>query len=140
MQSIALPVEMGLENKVVQLYVGNTPILVCAPAKEGERENFHRDILWGVLNELRLPFMTIDFSEDKTFKLGPNKQSNSYQVVGMGYCKMEQGKYKFYGISKNYNIGINEEHLRSISGICSLILEKVDNHFILYSNQLTFLS
>lgn len=114
LSDLVLP-ETDVPEKVVQLYIGSKPLLICGNASQS-----HGTILEQVLKERSLEYETFDAgSEGSPFHI-PKPSGSRYEVVGMGTCQLlGPNLYLLGGRSEDYStpqkiMSINEEHARKI--------------------------
>jgi hypothetical protein len=96
-----LDIEDGAFYKVVQLYIGDEPIIGL-----GDVHKKHSQILEALLTERKLPFTS---NKNK-----PRIEGTGYKVVGMGHMSRDAEHILLHSVSIDYGIGIDPVHARRL--------------------------
>jgi hypothetical protein len=103
----------GLEGKVVQLYLNDTPILAVG----NKNKLNHGTILDAVLEIYKIPYNKVGLF-DRT--MHAEIKGDQYQAVGMGYGIFEDDTIFLHGSSIGYRVygdkmvGIDKDHITKV--------------------------
>lgn len=104
---IDFPNNNSREFRIVQLYLDETPYMVC-----GNSDDLHAEVLEKFLKSHKIRFDTIPSPNNPKRQMPVLFDSNRYRVVGMGKADIHYDIRFFqlpYDISRDYKIGPDKE-------------------------------